>query len=279
MKKFLFVLFTFGYVSVMFAQETTTCCGLPATDAFARFASDDEFNQKHPNPIPYQHKSDVGRTIIFKAADGTDAYGYELKAEEPTDQYLFVIHEWWGLNGYIKKEAEKLYNDLGVNVIALDLYDHKIATNREEAAKYMQAVSKARAEAIIEGALNYVGNKADIYTIGWCFGGGWSLQTSIMAGKQAAGCVMYYGMPEKEVDRLKKLKTDVLGIFANKEKWITPEVVDTFAENMDKANKTLVLKRFDAEHAFANPSNPQYDKEATEAAYKATISFLQERID
>lgn len=259
--------------------QAQSCCSLSAPDEFALFADDSDFNAKHLNPLPYTHKSDIGKSITFQASDGKEAYGYELKTAKASKKYLFVIHEWWGLNDHIKREAEKLYKDLGdVNVIAIDLYDQKVADNRDDAAKYMQAVQGERAMAILEGARNYAGKSAKIATIGWCFGGGWSLQASILLGKQAAGCVIYYGMPEKDLDKLKGLQTQVLGIFANKEQWISPAVVDEFEANMKKANKNLTIKRFDAEHAFANPSNPAFDKEATEQAYTATMAFLKKQL-
>ena len=193
------------------------------------------------------------------------------------DTHLNILPN--GLNDYIKKESERLYNDLGnVNVIALDLYDGKVATTREDAGKFMQAVKEDRAQAIIKGAIEYAGPKARIATIGWCFGGGWSLQASIMAGKQDVACVMYYGMPEKSVDRLKTLNADVLGNFANKDQWINPKVVAQFETDMKEAGKKLYVHEFDADHAFANPSNPHYNKDATADAYSKAIPFIKERM-
>jgi carboxymethylenebutenolidase len=142
----------------------------------------------------------------------------------------------------------------------------------------MQEANTARVEMIIKGAITYAGAKAKIYTIGWCFGGGWSLQASLLAGNQAAGCVMYYGMPEKDVDKLTALHADVLGLFANKDQWINPKIVDEFAESMKKAGKKLIVKKYDADHAFANPSNPSFDKDAKTDAYKNAIGFLKERM-
>jgi carboxymethylenebutenolidase len=263
----------------LIAQQKMSCCGPSSTDAFSQLASDREFVKSHPLPLPFTYRSENGKAIVFRAADGTEAYGWEIKAKSPTNNYLFVIHEWWGLNDYIKQESEKLWADLGnINVIALDLYDKKVATTREDAAKYMQAASSERIQSIIRGAINYAGSNARIFTIGWCFGGGWSLQSSIMAGKQGAGCVMYYGMPEKDIEKLKSLNGDVLGIFGNKDQWINPNVVDAFAADMNKADKKLVLKRYDADHGFANPSNPIYDKSATEDAYKYTLAFLRAKL-
>jgi carboxymethylenebutenolidase len=252
---------------------------MPATDAFANFADENSFRMSHDLPLPYKHISDIGKEITFKAADGSEAYGYELKAAKPSKKYIFVIHEWWGLNDHIKREAEKLYKDLGdVNVIALDLYDRKVATTREEAAQYMQSVKTERVESILKGAFAYAGKKARIGTIGWCFGGGWSLQAAILAEKQARACVIYYGMPEKDTEKLKKLKAEVLGIFASKERWISPAIVDEFEKNLGTLKKKSSINRFNAEHAFANPSNPNYDKEATEKAYQLTLAFFRNKM-
>jgi carboxymethylenebutenolidase len=106
-----------------------------------------------------------------------------------------------------------LGNDLGINVIALDLYDNKIAATPDDARKLVQSVKTERAVNIIKGAYNYVGNKAKVFTIGWCFGGGWSLQTALLGGSNVAGCVCIMACPEKDVTKLKTLHCDVIGFF------------------------------------------------------------------
>ncbi len=260
------------------AQTSMNCCSPTATEQFASFASNKTFIMNHEEPIPFVFESERGNDITYKTTDGTDAHAWEIKAKKATPYYLFVIHEYWGLNDYIKQESEKLSDDLDVNVIALDMYDGKVATTREDAGKYMQSVKTDRAMAIINGAYAYVGSTAKVFTIGWCFGGGWSLQASLAGGKQAVGCVMYYGMPEKDVNRLKTLNCDVIGFFANKDKWITPAVVSQFETDMKAAGKKLTVYQYDADHAFANPSNPVYDKIATADAYTKTLAFVKARI-
>jgi len=266
-----------------FSQSKMACChkaDVPtATKRFAMLASNNKFVMAHANPKRINFQSSIGKVINYKTADGLTANAYELKAKKPTTNYLLVIHEWYGLNDFIKREAEKLYNDVGnVNVIALDLYDGKVADNRQDAGKLMQAVKEPRAQNIIKGALTYAGPKARIATLGWCFGGGWSLQSAILAGKQAVACVMYYGMPEQNVDRLKMLNTDVLGNFANKDQFINTKIVAQFKDNMAKAGKKLYLHQFNADHGFANPSNPIYDSEATKQAYAYTLEYLKPRL-
>jgi carboxymethylenebutenolidase len=283
MKKLLLLTLMLLCGVIAFSQsKMTICCSQPesATRKFAMLASDKKFVLSHSNPRPYHFQSNVGKPITYKTADGKDAGAFEFKAKSPTNNYLFVIHEWWGLNDFVKHESEKLYNDLSnVNIIDLDLYDGKVATTREDAGKFMQSVTDARARAIINGAIAYVGPKAHIATIGWCFGGGWSLQASLLAGKQDVACVMYYGMPEQDLSKLKTLNADVLGNFANKDGWINPKVVAKFADDMKATGKKLELHQYDADHGFANPSNPIYNSEATKDAYANTLAFLKPRLN
>ena len=142
----------------------------------------------------------------------------------------------------------------------------------------MQGLNNERAVNIIKGAYNYVGSSAKVFTLGWCFGGGWSLQTALLGGNQVKGCVMYYGMPEQDVNKLKTIQCDVIGFFAKKDQRITPEVVHQFEQNMKAANKNVTVYEYDAQHAFANPSNPVFDKAARDDAYNKEIAFLKERM-
>jgi carboxymethylenebutenolidase len=256
-----------------------TVCHTSPTEKFALFASSKEFNMMHPNPLPYVHQSETGKMITLKTADGKDANGYVLMAKKKTNNWIFVFQEWWGLNDHIKRESEKLYNDLGnVNVLALDMYDGKLATTPDDAGKYMSEFKQDRGNAIVKGALYFAGKAAKIGTIGWCFGGGQSMQASLTADKQAAACVIYYGMPETDLARLKNLNTDVLNIWPTQDQWINKDVTDKFEANMKAAGKNLTTKSYDADHAFANPSNPKFNPEFTADAYKHTLEFFKARL-
>lgn len=277
MKKYLLVLFAVCVTAISKSQTVKSCCVTSATDKFSSLGSNTDFVKTHEEPLPFVFKGN-GKDIYFKTSDGKDAHAWEIKAAKPTNVYLLVIHEWWGLNDYVKQQGEKMCNDLGINVLAIDLYDNQVATTREDAAKYMQAVTQGRAKNIIKGALAYAGDKAQFFTIGWCFGGGWSLQTAIEAEKRCKGCIMFYGMPEEDITRLKTLNCDVLGIFAKKDEWINKDVVDKFEANMKSAGKKLTVAEYDADHAFANPSNPHFDKEAAEDAYTKVKDFIKARM-
>ncbi len=265
--------------SQMDIADGITVCHTSSTDKFALLASNKEFSRQHLKPQPYLYVSEVGKMVTFKTPDGKDASGFVIMAAKKTNNWIFVFQEWWGLNDHIKREAEKLYNDMGnVNVLALDMYDGKVATEPADAGKYMGEFKADRGTAIFKGALDFAGKSAKIGTIGWCFGGGLSLQASLTAGKQAVATVMYYGMPEEDVTKLKTLNSDVLNIWPTQDKWINKEVMDKFEANMKAAGKKLTVKAYDADHAFANPSNPKFKEEFTADAYKNTLDFFKARL-
>ena len=117
-------------------------------------------------------------------------------------------------------------------------------------------------------------NPGRIATIGWCMGGGESLKASLRNADNVDATVMYYGFPVDDPAKLKTLRGPVLGIFANKDKAITPEVVDQFEKALTEAGVKHEFHRYDADHAFANPSGGRYNPDAAKDAWKKTTAFL-----
>lgn len=256
-----------------------SCFNIETSEMIQLDALKNGFAELHQIPKSFTLENPLGESISFPAEDGTNASGYILKSKKKSKKWLLVIQEWWGLNDYIKLEAEKYFKELGdVNVLAIDMYDGKVATTRDSATVYMSGAKKGRLENIVKAAISYAGEKAKIYTVGWCFGGGWSLQSSMLAAKQAKGCVMFYGRPEKDVEKLKTLNCDVIGFFGNLDKGIPASTVNDFEANMKAAEKNVILHRFEAGHGFANPSNPSFNKEFSDEAFKKAIDFLKERM-
>jgi carboxymethylenebutenolidase len=215
--------------------------------------------------------------IHFPTLEGNEANAYFIPCKKKTKNWLIVIQEWWGLNDNIKNEADKYYKDLGnMNVIAVDMYDGKIATTSDSAMKLMRGADMKRMVSIIQGAITYAGNDANIYSVGWCFGGMWSLQTAILAGEKAKGSVMFYGRPETNLEKLKTLNCDIIGFFGNKDQSPSPAVVTEFENNMRNINKKLETYKYEAGHGFANPSNPSFNAEAAADAYTKAIAFLKQ---
>lgn len=268
-----------SYSRLLSEECYISCYNTEVRELFKQEAQQASFSAMHPLPRKYEVTHAAGKRITFTAADGIEAYGYEIKSAQPSNQWLFVIQEWWGLNNNIIREAEEYAAALGnVNVLALDMYDGKVAATPDSAMKLVQTAKTERLEKIVLGAVQYAGSSARIFTIGWCFGGMWSLQSSILAGKQAAGCVMYYGRPENNLEKLKTLQCDVLGIFGTLDKSPSPEVVRKFEADMQTAGKKLSLHFYEAGHGFANPSNPGYQEAYTAEARQKSLAFIRERL-
>ncbi|MFT7420740.1 MAG: carboxymethylenebutenolidase [Psychromonas sp.] len=275
-----FILWSFGsQLSEDTVKKDITLCHDVLPSSMAEFMSDPEFIKIHPSPLAFDFNG-IGQDIKLNAADGKDIGAYFVKSKIESNQWLFVFQEWWGLNDNIRNESDKYFSDLGdrINILALDMYDGKITANPSEAGKLMQETDKERLETIMKGGLSYAGKDAKIASVGWCFGGGLSLKSALLNGQQNVGSVMYYGMPVDDVAQLKTLNSDVLGLFAT-EKWISQEVIENFATNMEKAGKKLTYKIFDAVHGFANPSNPKHDPEAAKTAYRMSLDYLKAKFN
>ena len=256
--------------------EVIECLNMETQQAYQLEAGTPAFAGMHPSPIVVNPENLLGKMMSFDAADGKQANAYFIAAKKKSNKYLIVIQEWWGLNENIKMEADKYYTDLGdVNVIAVDMYDGKVAATPDSAMKLMRGADMGRMTAIMQGAIKYAGSKASIYSVGWCFGGMWSLQTAILAGPQAKGSVMYYGRPESNMEKLKSIQCDIIGFFGNLDQSPSPTMVNDFEKNMKEAGKNLSVNRYQAGHGFANPSNPSYNAAAKEDSYAKAIAFLK----
>ena len=256
--------------------EVVECLNMETQQAYQLEASTTAFASLHSIPLHVNPENLLGKMVQFDAADGKSANAYFIPAKITTKKWLIVIQEWWGLNDNIKLEADKYFAALGdVNVMAVDMYDGKVAATPDSAMKLMRGADMGRMTAIIQGAIKKAGTDASIYSVGWCFGGMWSLQTAILAGPQAKGTVMYYGRPETNMDKLKSIQCDIIGFFGNLDQSPSPSMVNDFEKNMKDAGKNLSVNRYEAAHGFANPSNPSFNATATADAYAKAIAFLK----
>jgi carboxymethylenebutenolidase len=262
--------------SMINKEEIISCMNSETIEAYLQEAATPEFANMHPDVKQSSKEPLVGSMIQYKTSDGLVANGYFIPSKKKSKKWLIVVQEWWGLNENIKHEADKYSKDLqDMNILAVDMYDGKVAATADSAAKIMRSVDMNRLANIIRGAITLAGDKASIYTVGWCFGGMWSLQTAILAGSQAKGTVMFYGRPESNMEKLKSIQCDVIGFFGNLDRSPAPAMVTEFENNMKAAGKNLVTHKYEAGHGFANPSNPSFNAAAAADSYSKAIAFLR----
>ena len=280
MKRTIITLLTLSLLSGLNNTYAQSCCKKPAGNSMQALALNKAFMAAHEAPKPLNYVAKKGEMIHFPTKGGQEGNAFYVPPGENTDKVLIVVHEWWGLNDYIKREAENWQNYLGGNVAvyAVDLYDGKVGTTAEESGKIMNEMDPKRAEAIISGLLAKIGKNKKIATIGWCMGGSWSFTASMLAGNEAVGCVMYYGFPEKDEKRIKQLKTDVLYIYGTQDNFIKKADVEELGKKIKGNGHKFEMHSFDAVHAFANPSNPKYDVKSATEAQGIALKFLKEHL-
>lgn len=220
------------------------------------------------------------KSVTAKTASGrTVNAALALPANAPAGG-IMIVHEFWGLNDQIKSVAAQLAEE-GFVALAIDLYDGKVATDQATAQQLMGGVQDAQAtETVVTWVDQLYGMKqvnGKVATLGFCFGGGWSLNASL--AHPVEGTVIYYGRCDKSPAELQKLKGPVIGHFAGKDGWITPKMVDGFEAAMKQDGKPATIYRYaDANHAFANPTGQSYEKADARLAWDRTVEFLKKTI-
>ena len=221
----------------------------------------------------------TGKQVTYKTGDeNVTGVLYEPSGNGPFPAVV-VIHEWWGLNDWVKEQASKLA-DQGYVTLAIDLYRGQVATTPEEAHELMRGVPEDRATRDLLAATAYLRSlknvKPDkIGAVGWCMGGGYSLDLAVNDPKLAAD-VINYGHLATEPETLKKINAPVLGNFGGQDKGIPPESVNKFADELKKLGKSVDVKIYpDAGHAFENPNNKTgYRADDAEDAWQRTVKFF-----
>ena len=192
---------------------------------------------------------------------------------------VVLVHEWWGLNDQIKSVAAEFAN-LGYAALAVDLMDGQVATTGDQARAQMAAVQAGEATDTMASWIAWLRAHAattdKLGTVGWCFGGGWSLNGSIAAPVDAT--VIYYGRVNRPASDLAALKGPVLGHFATQDKFINKPMVDGFEAAMKEAGKDLTVHWYEADHAFANPTGARYDEGDAKLAWERTTAFFEKHL-
>lgn len=214
--------------------------------------------------------------FTFQTMGNRTASGVIAKPAQWPAPAVVLVHEWWGLNDQIKAVAVELANQ-GYVAIAIDLYG-KPATTDPAAAKAMMAALDTEAALDVMASTIYWARdqtfvNGKVGTVGWCFGGAWSLNASMSAPVDAT--VIYYGNVERSVNQLRSLVGPVIGHFGTKDTSIPESMVKQFAENMQAADKSLTVYWYDADHAFANPTGARYDAADAAQAWERTLAFFQ----
>jgi carboxymethylenebutenolidase len=197
--------------------------------------------------------------VTFPSGDSTAQGLLYLPQGAGPHPALIVIHEWWGLNDWIKQEAAG-YAAKGYVTLAVDLYRGKVADNPDLAHELMRGLPQDQGVRDLTSAFTYLQNRKDVKrnrigAVGWCMGGGYALQLAIAAPSLRAVAINY-GALATDKSSLARIHASVLGNFGGQDRGITPDSVHAFEAAMQSLGKPVDAKIYpQAGHAFENPNN------------------------
>jgi carboxymethylenebutenolidase len=214
------------------------------------------------------------------SANNNTAFGFLAKpAEAGKHPGIVMIHEWWGLNDNIKQMARQMASQ-GYVVLAVDLFHGQVTSDSNQAQSLATNVKNNPEDAInnLKAAVAYLRNNSTlgvgkVGSLGWCFGGDWSMQLALKEKMDATG--LYYGQPVTDPKALSVIKWPILGIYGSADQSISVQQVKAFKQALDSdgiQNEIYIYNGVG--HAFANPSNPNYAPNETKDAWQKTLAFF-----
>ena len=220
-----------------------------------------------------------GQMQSITTAQGDTVTAFVSAAQNPGAPVVVLIHEWWGLNDHIKSMAEE-FSQHGFTAVAVDLFSGSVAATPKEAMAQIQALDADKANQNLAAWLDWgrANGNGKVATLGWCFGGGYSLQAAANAAPDAA--VVYYGAMNLSAPQLAQLNTPVLGHFGTLDARINAQMVGDFKAELAAVGKANLLTEhwYTADHAFANPTGGRYDQDDAQLALHRSLTFLHQHL-
>lgn len=222
----------------------------------------------------------VDKMVTYSTIDGKAIKGFLASPAKRGvgKPAILMVHEWWGLNDNIKAVAKR-YAGEGYTVLAVDLFG-TVATTPDVAMKLYQAAMQnvPTGEKNLYDAIAFLKKQGatSIGSVGYCFGGHWSLRTGLVGGKDIKAVVIYYGAPITDVSQLARISAPVLGLYGGKDTGIPIDSVRAMETKLRSAGRAVAINVYpDANHAFANPTGQAYNKAAAEDAWAKSLVFFK----
>jgi len=221
-----------------------------------------------------------GKMVDFPSNGGTTT-GYLATPASGPGPGILVIQEWWGLVGHIKKVCDR-FGAEGFSALAPDMYHGQTASEPDGAGKLFMALNIGQAEKDLRGAAKYLAqhsSTAKLGAVGFCMGG----QLALFAGtlNPTVGAVVnFYGIHPNVKPDYGKLSGPVLGLFAEKDGFVTPQVAKDTDAAIKKAGKQSEINIYpNVDHGFFNDERPDvYNKAAADDAWRRTLAHFRQNL-
>ena len=266
------------------ASEAEKAAGRETVEAMSREHADDSTDPSPAAEIAPAREVISDPKMAYAEVNDELVYGYFAA---PADVFeplpaIIVIHEWWGLNDNVRAMADRLAGE-GYMVLAVDLYQGETADSPGAARVLMREVVEdpEPARENLRAAYEFLmtAGAPRIGSLGWCFGGGWSLNTAQLFPDDLDATVIYYGQVIDDEEKLRPINTPILGLFAADDTGIKVESVEAFGAALERLRKDHEIHIYPGVgHAFANPTGNNYNRDAAEDAWTRTLAFLQSHL-
>lgn len=222
----------------------------------------------------------------YANSQGDILYGYLAMPEEGQRPYpaVLLIHEWWGLNEGITILADALADE-GYVVFAPDAYRGKVTTLFPRALWLLTTTPNEQIFADVDSGLAYLRSLESVdsnrvASMGFCFGGGHSLQLGLRQSENLAVTILYYGALVTDPNLLRPLveAQPVLGIFAEEDQTIFPKDVLEFEaalNSLNIENEITIYKGVG--HGFVQGTNYNQPGAAMDA-WQQGLAFLDRNL-
>jgi len=227
----------------------------------------------------------VSERLPYAEVDDELVYGHFVFPADMIEPLpaIIVIHEWWGLNDNVRAMSDRLAGE-GYIVLAVDLFGGGIAESPKAARQLMLSVVEKPESASenIRQAFEFVNATAGaprVASLGWCFGGGWSLNTALLFPDELDAAVIYYGPVTDDEEKLLPVNVPILGLFGAEDRGISVESVEAFESALERLRKDYEIQIYPgAGHAFANPTGNSYNSAVADDAWQRTLTFLTQNL-
>lgn len=174
-----------------------------------------------------------GSEVVYAKVGGRPVRGYLARPRGGGSlPGLIVIHEWWGFNDNVRAMVRRLAAE-GYLALGVDLYGGQQASDSTKAEQLMKSVDVAAASDNLKQAYAFLAAQqkaTKVGVIGWCFGGGWALQTALLLPDKLSALVMYYGHPVTDPEKLRPLTMPILGLYGAEDRSIPVADVRAFEQ-------------------------------------------------
>jgi carboxymethylenebutenolidase len=223
----------------------------------------------------------AGRMLSFRG-NGAGYLGYLSPAASPAPGVV-VVQEWWGLNDHIKDVCDR-FGAEGFTALAPDLYNGIVATSPDEAGRLLMALNIAETEKILRGGIaalleDPACSSETVGVVGFCMGGQLALFAAATSPDLVSACVDFYGAHPSVHPPLENLRAPLLGIFAEMDGSITPDVRAALDRRLTALGKEHEFHTYPGtKHGFFNDTRPIHHPEASRDAWRRTLAFLRQNV-